>query len=91
MHDTSNPHEIIPISFNIYNALYETYYRIGMMNKYLVQTCLQMKATGISLPEVHGAKKTLVIHAPLEKQKPQIQVKQVDKNRPSLGSGRAGI
>ena len=27
-HDDSDPHEIIPISFNIYNALYETYYRI---------------------------------------------------------------
>ena len=28
MHDDSNPHEIIPISFNMYNTLYETYYRI---------------------------------------------------------------
>ena len=28
MHDTSNLHEIIPISFNMYNTLYETYYRI---------------------------------------------------------------
>ena len=37
MHDTSNPHEIIPISFNMYNALYETYYRIGPADKYLVQ------------------------------------------------------
>ena len=27
-HDNSNPHEIIPISFNMYNVLYETYYRI---------------------------------------------------------------
>ena len=27
-HDNSDPHEIIPISFNMYNALYETYYRI---------------------------------------------------------------
>ena len=27
-HDDSDPHEIIPISFNMYNALYETYYRI---------------------------------------------------------------
>ena len=27
-HDDSNPHEIIPISFNMYNALYETYYSI---------------------------------------------------------------
>ena len=28
---------------------------------------------------------------PLEKQKPQIQGKQVDKNRPKLGRGRAGM
>ena len=27
-HDDSDPHEIIPISFNMYNTLYETYYRI---------------------------------------------------------------
>ena len=27
-HDNSDPHEIISISFNRYNALYETYYRI---------------------------------------------------------------
>ena len=27
-HDDSDPHEIILISFNMYNALYETYYRI---------------------------------------------------------------
>ena len=27
-HDNSVPHKIIPISFNMYNALYEIYYRI---------------------------------------------------------------
>ena len=27
-HDDSDAHEIIPISFNMYNALYEIYYRI---------------------------------------------------------------
>ena len=37
MHNTSNLHEIIPISFNMYNALYETYYRIEPADKYLVQ------------------------------------------------------
>ena len=82
MHDASNLHEIIPISFNMYNTLYETYYRIEMIDKYLVQTCPQMKAAGINLPEVHGTRKTLVTSTPLEKQKSQIQEKQVDKNRP---------
>ena len=37
MHDTSNLHEIIPISFNMYNALYETYYRVDPTYRYLVQ------------------------------------------------------
>ena len=91
MHDTSNPHEILPISFNMYNTLYETCYRIETTDQYLVQTCLQRKAMGISLPEVHGARKMLVTSMPIEKQKPQIQVKQVDKNRPKLGTGRAGV
>ena len=50
-----------------------------------------MKATGISLPEVHGTKKTLVTNMSLEKQNPQIQAKQVDKNKPRLGRGRAGM
>ena len=59
MHDDSNPHEIIPISFNMYIILYETYYSIETEEWYLVQTRLQTKLRGIILPEVHGAKKTL--------------------------------
>ena len=27
-HDNSNPHEVIPVSFNMYNTLYENYYNI---------------------------------------------------------------
>ena len=37
MHDTSNPHEIIPISFNVYNTLYETYCRNDSTGRYVVQ------------------------------------------------------
>ena len=70
MHHTSNPHEIIPISFSMYNTLYETYYRIEMTDQYLVQTCLQTKVAGISLLEVHGARKTLITSTLIEKQKP---------------------
>ena len=47
-----------------------------------------MRATGVNLPVVHGARKTLVTNMPIEKQKPQIQEKQVDKNRPKFGRGR---
>ena len=90
-HDNSNPHEIIPISFNMYNTLYENYYSIEIKDKYLVQTRLQKKETGITLPEVHCTKKTLDTNILPEKQKPQRQWEQVDKNRPRLGRGRAGI
>ena len=40
-HGTSNPHEIIPILFNMYDTLYETYYRVEPMSRYLVQSWLQ--------------------------------------------------
>ena len=90
-YDTSNLHEIIPISFNMYNALYETYYRIESADKYLLQMQSQTRATRINLLEVHGTRKTIVINMPIEKQKPQTQEKQVDKNRPKLGRGRAGM
>ena len=90
-HDTSNLHEIIPISFNVYITLYETYYKIEPTDKYLVQMQSQTRAAGVNLPEVHGTKKTIVTNMPIEKQKPQIQEKQVDKNRPKLGRGRAGM
>ena len=91
MHDTSSPHEIIPISFNMYDALYEAYYRVDPTDRYLVQMWSQTKAEGVKLPEVHGARKTIIISMPIEKQNPQIQEKQVNNNRPKLGRGRAGI
>ena len=37
-HNDSNPHEIIPILFNIHNLLHGKYYNIGATDKYLVQT-----------------------------------------------------
>ena len=43
------------------------------------------------LPEVHSAKKKLDTRVLPEKQKPQIQAKQVVKIRPKLRRGRAGI
>ena len=33
----------------------------------------------------------ITVNTPIENQNPQIQEKQVDKNRPKLGSGRAGL
>ena len=37
-HDDSDPHGIIPISFNMYNMLYKRYYKIELKERYLVQT-----------------------------------------------------
>ena len=55
--DDSNPHEIIPISSNKQNILQTMYYNISEQGKYLVQTRLQAKSSGITLPEVHGIDK----------------------------------
>ena len=74
-HNTSNLHESIPISFNMYDALYETYYRVDPTDRYLVQMQSQTNAAGVKLIEVHGTRKTITINMAIEKQKPQIQEK----------------
>ena len=53
--DDSNPHRIIPISFNMCQILDDNYYG----EKYLIQTRSQAKSSGIKLPEVHGMGKNL--------------------------------
>ena len=56
--DKSNPHEIIPISFDMKAILNDKYYNVEEEeSKYLVQTCSQTKGSGIKIPEVHEAKK----------------------------------
>ena len=70
--DTSNPHEIIPISFNL---RHENYYRLREVTeptntrtgKFLVQTRSQVKSSGVQLPEVHRVKKSLVPYLKPEK------------------------
>ena len=37
-HDNSDPHDIIPISFNKHIVLHKKYYDLGMPDRYLVQT-----------------------------------------------------
>ena len=54
--NNSNPHEIIPISFNMYQVLHEKYYNT---ENYLVQTRSQARSSGIKLPEFHGMGKNL--------------------------------
>ena len=57
--DKSDPHEIIPISFDMKAILNNKYYNVEEEEEsnYLVQTCSQTKDSGIKVPEVHGAKK----------------------------------
>ena len=35
-HDNSHPHEIIPISFNMYQVLHENYYNIGKFSTNMI-------------------------------------------------------
>ena len=62
--DDSNPHEIIPISFNMCQILDDNYYN----EKYLVQTRSQAKTSGIKLLEVHGVGKNSDPNLKQEKQ-----------------------
>ena len=55
--DRSNPHAIIPISFDMKAILKEKYYSLVNESTYLVQTHLQVKDRGIKLPEVHSIDK----------------------------------
>ena len=51
-HDDSNPHEIIPILFNMQSILQTRHYNLGKGNqgKYLVQRRSQEKSSSIKLP-----------------------------------------
>ena len=82
--DNSNPHEIIPISFNMCQILDDNYYS----EKYLIQTRSQAKSSGIKLLKVHGMEKNLDPNLKPEKQ--HAIPKQRDMERPHVGQGRAG-
>ena len=58
--DHSNPHEIIPISFNMHKVLQENYYHI---DNNLVQTRFQARSGGIKLPKLDPNKKPEKQHA----------------------------
>ena len=66
--DDSNPHEIIPISFNLRTVLQEKYYNLEEeKERDMIQTRSQTKASGVKLPEVHGTRKGLDPHKIPEK------------------------
>ena len=84
--DDSNPHEIIPISFNIHLVLHENYYDT---ENYLVETRSQARSSGIKLPEVHGMGKNLDPNINQEKQHANPIKGSIEKS--CIGQGRAGL
>ena len=82
--DNSNPHEFIPISFNMSQVLDDHYYN----EKYLIQRRSQAKSNGIKLLEVHGMGNNLDPNLKPEKQ--HTTPKQGNMERLCIGQGRAG-
>ena len=89
-HYDSNPHEIIPISFNMHNTLHKKYYNIETKDRYLVQMHLQTKSSGVKLPEVHGMKKTLDTNLVSDKQKIIYKLKGMLKINQDKDKGEQG-
>ena len=78
----SNPHEIIAISFNMYQVLQEKYYNT---ENYLVQIQSQTRSSGIKLPEVHDMGKNLDPNIKPQKQHANPIKGSVEK--PCIGQG----
>ena len=85
MIDSSNPHEIIPISFDMKAILKDKYYNTGNDNKYLILTHSQTKARGIKLSEVHSVDKGI---NPEIKPERQVLKSQNSAHKSKLGQGR---
>ena len=79
----SNPHGVIPVSFNMYQILNGNYYN----EKYLIQRS-QTKSSGTKLLEVHGMRKNLDLNLKPEKQ--HAMPKNESMEKPCIGQGRAG-
>ena len=90
--DNSDPSEIIPISFNVYNNLEENR-NSGMCKKnegkFLIQTCSQARMSGTTLLEVHRVRKKLDPNMRPEKQ--HALPKKGVTERLCIGQGRAGL
>ena len=83
--DDSNPHEIIPISFNMCQILDDNYYN----EKYLIPTRSQAKSSGVKLLEVHGMGKNLDPN--LKPKKQHAIPKHGSMERPHVGSRKSLI
>ena len=89
--DDSDPYEIIPILFNLRTVLQDKYYSLeGESERYMIQTRLQTKVSGVQLPEVYGSRKGLDLHKMPEKQPQPIASSEIDR-KPRLGQGSTGV
>ena len=89
--DDSNLYEIIPISFSLRTVPQVKYYSLeGESDRYMIHTRLQIKVSGVQLPEVLGSKKRLDPHKKPERQPQPIVSSEIDR-KPRLGQGRAGV
>ena len=101
--DDSNPHQLIPISFSLKDQVSDHFYQIDNENnllskdRYLVQTRSQVKASGIRVPEIHGANKGIDPYVQPGKQK-SFPIHPSNKGtptypipKPRIGQGRAGL
>ena len=83
--------EIIPISFNMKTVLQDKYYNNNNdenVDRCMVQTRSQTKASRVELPEVHGSSKRLDPHRIPERQTQPITRLEIDK-KTRIGQGRA--
>ena len=88
-HNYSNPYEIIPVSFIIYQLFHEKYCDVGNIENYLVQTQSQTKSSGIKLLEVHGMRKNWDSNILPGKQHANPIKDSIEK--PDIGQCRAGL
>ena len=89
--DNSDPHEIIPISFDMQAILKDRYYNVGSDNKYLIQMCSEARTSGVKLPEVHGVDKCVNPNIKPERQVLKSPNPVIQPNKPKLGQGREGL
>ena len=93
-HDDSNPHEIIPISFNMHKILHEKYYNKWKSEKISSTNVVSKstKSSGIKLLEVHGVSKNLDPNIQPEKQNIRpLKGYEISQEKPRICQGRAGM
>ena len=85
--DDSNPHEIIPISYNMCQILDDNYYSENHLIQ--IRSQAKSKSSGVKLLDIHGMGKNLDLNLKPEKQ--HTIPKQGSKERHMCRSGKSWI